>query len=222
MPSISPYSVNPARQRVRKNPALSHCRKYLYAELALPNRSLGRSFHRHPVLRTKTIPSNTRREGIALRPPPSFLWKIRPLLVPSSEQRVPHASRIRRIFPRPDLCRTHLRALKCSIAGELNDPKPRRAHGCVPKHDTVCMENSDKTRLTLSTTRACFHAPQQIWPLLGSPVITEESPIPTNRKKPPVFACCHSTYRVTSRTSTDPVQLSIVAISRQFQTKAPN
>src|SRR5208283_361268 len=58
IPSISSYSARPARQRARKSPVLSHCRKYLCTELALPNRSLGNDFHWQPVLSTKTIPSN--------------------------------------------------------------------------------------------------------------------------------------------------------------------
>ncbi len=73
MPSISSYSARPARQRDRKTPVFSHCRKYLCTELALPNRSLGSDFHWHPVLSTKTIPSNTRRSAIGFRPPPGFL-----------------------------------------------------------------------------------------------------------------------------------------------------
>ena len=80
IPSISSYSARPARQRARKNPALSHCRKYLCMELALPNRSLGSDFHWHPVLSTKTIPSNTRRSDIgftaAARLPPECLVRL--------------------------------------------------------------------------------------------------------------------------------------------------
>jgi hypothetical protein len=39
-------------------------------ELALPNSFWGNAFHWHPVRNTKTIPSNTLRGSIALRPPP--------------------------------------------------------------------------------------------------------------------------------------------------------
>src|SRR5208337_4892527 len=73
IPSVSSYSARPARQRARKKPAFNHCLKYLWTELALPNLSLERDFHWHPVLKTKTIPSNTRRSDIGLRPPPGFL-----------------------------------------------------------------------------------------------------------------------------------------------------
>jgi len=78
IPSISSYSARPARQRARKKPDLSHCLKYLCTELALPNLSLGRDFHWQPVLKTKTMASNTRRLDIGLRPPPGFLWNVLP------------------------------------------------------------------------------------------------------------------------------------------------
>ena len=45
--SISSYSANPLRQSRTKNPSRFHSRKYLWMELALPNRSSGNAFRRH-------------------------------------------------------------------------------------------------------------------------------------------------------------------------------
>ena len=70
IPSISSYSASPLRQRLTKTPFRFHSKKYLWMELELPNTSLGRAFHWHPVRRTYTIASKTLREAIGLRPPP--------------------------------------------------------------------------------------------------------------------------------------------------------
>jgi len=69
MPSISSYSAKPFLHILMKTPARFHSRKYLCTELALPY-SFGNAFHWHPVRRTYTIPSKTRRGAIAFRPPP--------------------------------------------------------------------------------------------------------------------------------------------------------
>jgi len=70
IPSISSYSASPLRQRCTKTPFCFHSKKYLWMELGLPNTSLGRAFHWHPVRRTYTIASNTLRGSMGLRPPP--------------------------------------------------------------------------------------------------------------------------------------------------------
>jgi len=69
-PSRSSYSANPFRHRRTKTPLRFQSRKYLWIELALPNRSSGSAFHWHPVRNTYTMPSKTRRGSIGLRPPP--------------------------------------------------------------------------------------------------------------------------------------------------------
>ena len=70
MPSISSYSANPFRQRRINTPFRFHSKKYLWIELALPNSPFGKAFHWHPVRNTKTMPSNTLRGSMGLRPPP--------------------------------------------------------------------------------------------------------------------------------------------------------
>jgi hypothetical protein len=70
IPSISSYSANPFRQRRTNTPWHFHSKKYWWMELALPNSFLGNAFHWHPVRNTKTIPSNTLRGSMGLRPPP--------------------------------------------------------------------------------------------------------------------------------------------------------
>src|SRR5512139_5338 len=70
IPSISSYSASPLRQRRTKTPLRFHSKKYLWMELGLPNTSLGRAFHWHPVRRTYTIASKTLRGSMGLRPPP--------------------------------------------------------------------------------------------------------------------------------------------------------
>jgi len=70
IPSISSYSASPLRQRRTKTPFRFHSKKYLWMELELPNTSLGRAFHWHPVRRTYTIASKTLLGAIGLRPPP--------------------------------------------------------------------------------------------------------------------------------------------------------
>ncbi len=70
MPSISSYSANPFRQRRINTPSRFHSKKYLWIELALPNSPFGKAFHWHPVRNTKTMPSNTLRGSMDLRPPP--------------------------------------------------------------------------------------------------------------------------------------------------------
>lgn len=76
--SSSSYSANPLRQNRTKNPSLFHSRKYLWMELALPNRSSGNAFHWHPVRNTYTIPSNILRESSGFRPPPGRRRYFRP------------------------------------------------------------------------------------------------------------------------------------------------
>jgi len=70
MPSISSYSASPLRQRRANTPWRFHSKKYSWMELALPNSFCGNAFHWHPVRSTKTIPANTLRGSIGLRPPP--------------------------------------------------------------------------------------------------------------------------------------------------------
>ena len=72
MPSISSYSANPLRQRRANTPWRFHSKKYLWMELELPNSFSGNAFHWHPVRKTKTIPANTLRGSMGLRPPPGF------------------------------------------------------------------------------------------------------------------------------------------------------
>ena len=79
-PSRSSYSANPFRHKRTKTPLRFQSRKYLWMELALPNRSSGNAFHWHPVRNTYTIPSNTKRGLIGLRPPPGRRRYFRPLL----------------------------------------------------------------------------------------------------------------------------------------------
>ena len=71
MPSISSYSASPLRHSLVNTPWRFHSKKYLWIELALPNSLLGNAFHWHPVRNTKTIPSNTLRGFMGLRPPPA-------------------------------------------------------------------------------------------------------------------------------------------------------
>jgi hypothetical protein len=78
MPSNSSYSASPFRHSRTNTPARFHAWKYLWIELALPNRSSGNAFHWHPVRNTYTIPSNTLRASSGLRPPPGFLRYFRP------------------------------------------------------------------------------------------------------------------------------------------------
>jgi len=70
MPSISSYSANPLRQRRTNTPWRFHSKKYLWMELELPNSFSGNAFHWHPVRKTKTMPANTLRGSMGLRPPP--------------------------------------------------------------------------------------------------------------------------------------------------------
>ncbi len=70
IPSISSYSANPLRQRRTNTPWRFHSKKYWWMELALPNSSWGNAFHWHPVRNTKTMPANTLRGSMGLRPPP--------------------------------------------------------------------------------------------------------------------------------------------------------
>ena len=70
IPSISSYSANPLRQRRANTPWRFHSKKYLWMELELPNSFSGSAFHWHPVRKTKTIPANTLRGSIRLRPAP--------------------------------------------------------------------------------------------------------------------------------------------------------
>lgn len=77
-PSRSSYSASPLRHRRTKTPLRFQSRKYLWIELALPNRSSGSAFHWHPVRNTYTMPSNTRRGSIGLRPPPGRRRYFRP------------------------------------------------------------------------------------------------------------------------------------------------
>jgi hypothetical protein len=72
MPSISSYSANPLRQRRTNTPCRFHSKKYWWMELALPNSSWGNAFHWHPVRNTKTMPANTLRGSMGLRPPPGL------------------------------------------------------------------------------------------------------------------------------------------------------
>lgn len=80
IPSISSYSASPLRQSFVNTPWCFHSKKYLWIELALPNSLLGNAFHWHPVRNTKTIPSNTLRGSIGLRPPPARRRYFRPLV----------------------------------------------------------------------------------------------------------------------------------------------
>lgn len=77
IPSISAYSARPRRHIFTNTPQRFHFRKYECTELALPY-SLGRAFHWQPVRRTNTIPSNTLRGGMRLRPPPGRRLYLRP------------------------------------------------------------------------------------------------------------------------------------------------
>jgi hypothetical protein len=70
IPSISSYSASPLRQRRTNTPWRFHSKKYWWMELALPNSSWGNAFHWHPVRNTKTMPANTLRGSMGLRPPP--------------------------------------------------------------------------------------------------------------------------------------------------------
>jgi len=70
IPSVSSYSASPLRQRRTNTPWRFHSRKYWWMELALPNSSWGNAFHWHPVRNTKTMPANTLRGSMGLRPPP--------------------------------------------------------------------------------------------------------------------------------------------------------
>lgn len=79
MPSISSYSASPFRQSFVKTPWRFHSKKYLWIELALPNSLRGNAFHWQPVRNTKTIPANTLRGSMALRPPPARRRYFRPL-----------------------------------------------------------------------------------------------------------------------------------------------
>ena len=78
MPSRSSYSASPFRHSRTKTPLRFHVWKYLWIELALPNRSSGNAFHWHPVRSTYTIPSNTLRVSSGLRPPPGLRRYFRP------------------------------------------------------------------------------------------------------------------------------------------------
>ena len=69
MPSSSSYSANPRRQSFTNTPACFQARKYLWTELALPY-ARGNAFHWHPVRRTYTMASKTRRGARGFRPPP--------------------------------------------------------------------------------------------------------------------------------------------------------
>ena len=70
MPSISSYSASPLRQRRINTPWRFQSKKYLWMELELPNSFSGNAFHWHPVRKTKTMPANTLRGSMGLRPPP--------------------------------------------------------------------------------------------------------------------------------------------------------
>jgi hypothetical protein len=72
IPSISSYSANPFRQRRINTPCRFHSKKYWWMELGLPKSFLDSAFHWQPVRRTYTMPSNTLRGSIGLRPPPGF------------------------------------------------------------------------------------------------------------------------------------------------------
>jgi hypothetical protein len=78
IPSISSYSASPFRQSRTNTPLHFHSWKYLWIELALPNRSSGIAFHWQPVRSTYTIPSKTRLASSGLRPPPGFRRYFRP------------------------------------------------------------------------------------------------------------------------------------------------
>jgi hypothetical protein len=78
IPSMSSYSARLLRHRRTKNPARFQSRKYLWMELALPNCSLGKAFHWHPVRSTYTMPANIFRAGRGFRPPPGFRRYLRP------------------------------------------------------------------------------------------------------------------------------------------------
>jgi len=78
IPFISSYSASPFRHSRTNTFLRFHNRKYLWIELALPNRSSGNAFHWHPVRSTYTIPSNTRRGSSGLRPPPGLRRYRRP------------------------------------------------------------------------------------------------------------------------------------------------
>ena len=77
-PSRSSYSANPLRQSRTKTLLRFHSKKYLWIELALPNLSSGSAFHWHPVRSTYTMPANTLRGSIGLRPPPGRRRYFRP------------------------------------------------------------------------------------------------------------------------------------------------
>lgn len=79
IPSMSSYSANPFRHNRTNTPCRFHAWKYLWIELALPNRSSGNAFHWQPVRSTYTIPSNTFRRSNGLRPPPGFRLYFRRL-----------------------------------------------------------------------------------------------------------------------------------------------
>jgi len=79
MPSISSYSAKPLRQSLTNTPFLFHSRKYLWTELALPNSSLGKAFHWHPVRKTYTMAASTFRGSMAFRPAPARRRYFRPL-----------------------------------------------------------------------------------------------------------------------------------------------
>ena len=79
IPSIWSYSARPFRHSRTKTPWRFHWRKYLWTELALPNRSSGKAFHWQPVRKTYTIASNTFRGASGLRPPPGRRRYRRPL-----------------------------------------------------------------------------------------------------------------------------------------------
>ena len=72
MPSRSSYSARPCRQSRTKTPACFQARKYLWMALALPNCTLGNSFHWQPVRKAHTVPSKMRRGSKGFRPPPGF------------------------------------------------------------------------------------------------------------------------------------------------------
>jgi len=84
IPSISSYSASPLRQRRAKTSWRFHSKKYLWMELELPNSFSGNAFHWHPVRKTKTMPANTLRGSMGLRPPPGrrryfrFFSRFRP------------------------------------------------------------------------------------------------------------------------------------------------
>ena len=78
MPSKSSYSPSPLRQRATNTPWRFHCWKYLCTELELPNTAFGRDFHWHPVRRTYTMASKTRRAGAGFLPAPGLRLYLRP------------------------------------------------------------------------------------------------------------------------------------------------